>query len=223
MKYIGLLLCLTLTSCSTVKYNYTPESRRFSVPEAETVVSVGLGEPLMDQGRIVEREIIEVTEEAEISAYEIKKGKLSKIGEDEKSEFYVQDLLTGYVIHAGLISVTPEPLATVQIKKNTSEFCVNRPADLTVCGKVNFKRSKESVLTNDSFRRTLLYSGKVGNKLKISYREFSNDMARAAFSTDVEYDLSESNIIGYSGARLEVISATNTEITYKVLKHFSER
>ncbi|EJI85939.1 hypothetical protein AEST_10210 [Alishewanella aestuarii B11] len=48
-------------------------------------------------------------------------------------------------------------------------------------------------------------------------------MARAAFSTDVEYDLNESNIIGYAGARLEVISATNTEITYKVLKHFSER
>lgn len=63
----------------------------------------------------------------------------------------------------------------------------------------------------------------MGNKLKISYREFSNDIARAAFSTDVEYDLNESNIIGYAGARLEVIKATNTEITYKVLKHFGER
>lgn len=223
MKKLTVLFCLTLTACSTVKYNYIPESRRFTTPEVETIVSVGLGEPLMDQGRVVERDIIEITEEGEISAYDIKKGKLIKIGEDEKSEFFVQDLLAGYVIHAGIISVTPQPHATIQIKKKSGEFCVNRPADVTVCGDIRFNRSKETVVTNDSFRRTLLYSGKVGNKLKISYREFSNDMARAAFSTDVEYDLNESNIIGYAGARLEVIKANNTEITYKVLKHFGER
>jgi len=61
----------------------------------------------------------------------------------------------------------------------------------------------------------------VGNKLKISYREFNNNMARAAFNTDVEYDLSESAIIGYAGARIEVIDATNTDIKYKIIKNFN--
>jgi hypothetical protein len=37
----------------------------------------------------------------------------------------------------------------------------------------------------------------------------------------VEYDLSESKIIGYAGARLEVIKATNTGIEYKVIKNFN--
>lgn len=73
MKRLTVLFCLTLSACSTVKYNYTPESRRFMTPEVETIVSVGLGEPLMDQGRTAERDIIEITEEGEISAYDIKK------------------------------------------------------------------------------------------------------------------------------------------------------
>jgi len=46
-------------------------------------------------------------------------------------------------------------------------------------------------------------------------------MARAAFNTDVEYDLSESAIIGYAGARIEVIDATNTDIKYKIIKNFN--
>ncbi|MGR5139977.1 hypothetical protein [Vibrio jasicida] len=46
-------------------------------------------------------------------------------------------------------------------------------------------------------------------------------MARSAFSTEVEYDLGDSNVIGYAGARLEVIKATNTEIVYRVIKNFN--
>jgi hypothetical protein len=34
-------------------------------------------------------------------------------------------------------------------------------------------------------------------------------MARPAFNNDVEYDLSESKLIGYKGAQFEVIEASN--------------
>jgi hypothetical protein len=59
-----------------------------------------------------------------------------------------------------------------------------------------------------------------GNRIKFAYREFNNNVARPAFSNEVEYDLTVSREIGYKGARLEVINSSNTDITYKVLQGF---
>jgi len=69
-----------------------------------------------------------------------------------------------------------------------------------------------------SFKRELIYTGISKNVISILYREFQDDIARPAFSQDLRYDLSEGKLIGYRGSRFEVISATNTGITYKVLK-----
>lgn len=77
------------------------------------------------------------------------------------------------------------------------------------------------MLTHDSFQQTLIYSGKVGNKINIGYREFSGSIARPAFNNNVEYDLSESTTIGYKGAQLEIIEATNQYIKYRVIKNFN--
>jgi len=69
-----------------------------------------------------------------------------------------------------------------------------------------------------SFKRELIYTGISQNTLSILYREFKNDFARPSFSQDIKYDLSQSKMIGYKGARFEVISASNTEIVYKVIR-----
>ncbi len=69
-----------------------------------------------------------------------------------------------------------------------------------------------------SFKRQLIYGGLSQNVISISYREFVDNMARPAFTQDVKYDLGESKIIGFKGARFEVSKATNTELTYKVIK-----
>ena len=49
----------------------------------------------------------------------------------------------------------------------------------------------------------------------------SANMARPAFSNAVEYDLSASTLIGYQDAQLEIVEATNTSITYRVLRNFN--
>jgi hypothetical protein len=69
-----------------------------------------------------------------------------------------------------------------------------------------------------SFKRELIYTGIAKNVISILYREFKNEIARPAFTQEIKYDLSDSKVIGYRGSRFEVISATNTGITYKVLK-----
>lgn len=84
-----------------------------------------------------------------------------------------------------------------------------------------FEHTTLNVSSENSFQQTLLYNGRVGDKINIGYRESSGNMARPAFNNEVEYDLSESKTIGYKGARIEVIEATNQSIKYRVLSNFN--
>ena len=70
------------------------------------------------------------------------------------------------------------------------------------------------------FKQELIYNGRVGNDLRFVYREFYENMARSAFTQEAQYDLNESKIIGFKGARIEVIRATNSSITYRTLSNF---
>ena len=81
--------------------------------------------------------------------------------------------------------------------------------------------TKKVVLNKDlSFKQEFIYNGKVGNSIKFVYREFSNDFARPSFTQDIQYDLSESTLVGFKGLKIEILSATNTLIKYKVISHF---
>lgn len=71
---------------------------------------------------------------------------------------------------------------------------------------------------DDSFKRELVYTGRSGNSLSLLYREFINDMARPAFSQQLQYDIGSDPVIGYQGARFRVVSTDNTGITYEVLE-----
>lgn len=71
----------------------------------------------------------------------------------------------------------------------------------------------------ESFKRELVYGGVSQNTITVLYREFMNDMARPAFSQELKYDLSKGDVIGYRGARFQVLNVTNTTIRFKTLKH----
>ncbi len=75
-----------------------------------------------------------------------------------------------------------------------------------------------SKFLDGSFKYQLIYSGKDGNNIKIAYREFSNDMARAAFYQNLTYNLNESKVIRYKNIKIKVIKATNEGIKYIVLE-----
>lgn len=75
----------------------------------------------------------------------------------------------------------------------------------------------------ECFKQEFIFNGKVGNNLKFIYREFISDFARPAFTQELQYDLNESNVIGFKGLRIEIIKASNTNIKYKVLSTFQNR
>lgn len=85
----------------------------------------------------------------------------------------------------------------------------------------NIKMTETISYPNIGFRKELIYTGGGKKEITFSYREFVNDYARPAFSQELKYDISDDKIIGFKGARFEVINSNNTEIKYKVLKHFN--
>lgn len=87
---------------------------------------------------------------------------------------------------------------------------------------IEYKETFAPVSKKEYFKQEFIYNGRVGNALKFIYREYIDDLARPAFTQDLQYDLSESKIIGFRGLRIEVVNATNTNIEYKVISHFSK-
>lgn len=116
-------------------------------------------------------------------------------------------------------TVAPRKLYLFEKDRGTKVLCVSR----TSCAPVDYSIEYAPEYRPTALQQTLLYNGKIGNRITLSYREFSQDMARPAFTNEVTYDLSESKILGYKGARLEVLSATNTELTYRVLAGFDAK
>lgn len=76
--------------------------------------------------------------------------------------------------------------------------------------------------TKAFFQKDFIYNGRVGNSLKFTYREFIDDLARPAFTQDLQYDLTESDVIGFKDARIKITDATNTTLKYKVINGLSQ-
>ena len=78
------------------------------------------------------------------------------------------------------------------------------------------------IYTKDSFQQTIEYAGKSGNVLKFVYSEFTKGYARDAFNREFQVDLSEGNVLAFKGALIEIESASNTSIVYKVIRNFRD-
>ena len=109
-------------------------------------------------------------------------------------------------------------------KDDTTGFLIEAPIRCGYGREQAVVQKTEEIQATDvqsaSFKQELIYNGRVGNNLKIIYREYSNNMVRGAFSQEAQYDLSVSDIIAFKGARLRIVKATNEALEYEVLSHF---
>ncbi|HLO78749.1 MAG TPA: hypothetical protein VK196_20015 [Magnetospirillum sp.] len=99
------------------------------------------------------------------------------------------------------------------------------PGQLSSCWGMSasdFRIEKVSRTHPDNFQRQLIYTGKSGKNIYVSYREFKNDLARPAFTQDLTFDLADGNVIGFKGARIEIVEAKNTSISYRLIEKFQK-
>ncbi|GGX33117.1 hypothetical protein GCM10007242_45250 [Pigmentiphaga litoralis] len=184
-----------------------------SYPEVGTVTTASVGDHLLKKGFIAEEGVLVVQKSTVGFAYQIPEGKYRQLGFDEQDDFYSAVGVTKSALH--------DPIQALSVGKQPSaQLCVVTTLGSRLCYDADYERQTQISERGNSFQQTLIYSGRIGNKINVGYREFSSSAARPAFNNDVEYDLSSSKTIGYKGALLEIMDATNSSVTYKVLSNF---
>lgn len=213
-KILGLMLILVTTGCTTVRYNGSETLiKKVDYPEVGKVITVYVGDHMVQKGTITEEDVLIVHKTIDGVAYDIPARKYPQVGFDDKQDFY-----SAVGVVKGAFS---DPIQALALNKaENAELCVITVFGGSACYDGEYERKKQLSERGNSFQQTLIYSGRVGNKINIGYREFSNNTARPAFNNDVEYDLSSSNTIGYKGALIEVIQTDNSSITYKLVRNF---
>lgn len=204
-----------LGACTTVKRNAGSLTvRNISEPEIGSTITVSVGDHMVRQGVLVEEEVLVVFDPIDGALYDIPAKTYLHIGFDEKDDFFQAD----GVRRQGIA----DPISALALgKAPDSKLRVITTFGASQSYEGNYRKETRASERQASFQQTLIYSGRVGNKVNIGYREFSSNIARPAFNNDVEYDLNDSQTIGYKGALIEIVEATNSHITFKLLKNFN--
>ena len=87
---------------------------------------------------------------------------------------------------------------------------------------IKVSKTEQRLICSECLKQVFVYNGKSGNTLKFTYREFINDMARPAFTQELQYDLADGNLVGFKGLRIEIIKTSNTDIEYKIIETFND-
>ena len=174
---------------------------------------------MVSQGVELVHNMLHVHQRIDGVLFDISAGFYPMIGFDAEKDFY--DIFTSPLVRGVIKGLGDPPEALMVRKKDGAPIQVVTILGGTANYEGRYSREKKSPIHDRGFQQTLIYSGRVGDKVRITYREFSQGMVRGAFSNDVEYDLSVSNIIRYKGAEMEILSADNMKISYKVLKNFN--
>lgn len=217
------LVGLGLVGCTTPQIgNYIPKTANISKPPIGSINTAYVGDSLVSQGRAVEQDVLVIDSNYDLNMqYKVFAGKYAQVGQDKDNKYYsLRELKKN--TEGARAKLLSDPPSVFMINKK-GWLCVVTIYNTKSCGDaigVSFKA--EGSVNEDSFQQTLIYSGKVGNKINIGYREFSSNIARPVFNNNVEYDLSQSKEIGYKGALLEIIEATNQDIKYKVIRNFNK-
>lgn len=225
----ALSLCLLLSGCATspLQRGYTPQIEQFTEPTLGEVNTVEVGASMISSGTKKTYRTLVVSEPVTINAtnsgmstsYEIPPGEYIKLGETAVGDAY--SVITRDSAKRITQSVFAEPFYALLDGLSNGNICIITFRSTKFCSPTTAVKSGHfNLKVPDAFQQTLLYNGKTGTQITLGYREFREDMARPAFSNDPVYDLSESKVIGYRGARIEIIKATNSSITYKVLNGF---
>jgi len=225
-NYLIIIALALLTGCAAPTYNYFPTSVEISEPSIDSVNTAYVGDPMVRQGKFTEHDAILLkikTQVGVIDTYTFEPGYYTKKGDSADGSFGFYRPSTyggGGSVSRGLLA---DPFKVVQAYHNQQKFCAVSIYNSLICtSTTSYSVTKQQASTADAFQQTLIYSGRIGNKINLSYREFSGNLARPAFNNDVEYDMNQSMIVGYKGARIEILEATNEYIKYKVLTNFNK-
>ena len=214
---------LALTACASPTYNYRPDAREISTPPIGVVSTAMVGDKMLEQGKYEKIDAIRLSRTVSVGmlgSYTFTPGIYQKYGQNSEGEFFNPGNFPGSgQVHKSALA---DPFQVMLLENDGTTLCAVTVFHVKACEPdVAVQRLKMPSATADTFQQTLIYNGRVGNKINIGYREFSGNLARPAFSNEVEYDLKELKTFGYKNAVIDVIEATNQYIKYVVRRNFN--
>ena len=232
---IYLYLSLVLASCAVQVKNVELKRRIIDDVPLNTLIKNEIGDKLITTGEEDYQDAMRIVESPDFSLsyafvtleFPYKRGQVLPLTSysNEWLLFYnSKDVrksgANGDDIYFGIaVSKKDETIVVPFVKSATSYGAF-------ITKKVEGFKTKTDIFTDnnctDCFKQEFIYNGKTGSSLKFIYREYVNDMARPAFNQELQYDLNESNIVGFKGLRIEIVNATNTKIEYKILSSFNK-
>ncbi|AGC77955.1 hypothetical protein LX97_03488 [Nonlabens dokdonensis] len=216
--YTLLLLSVFITSCGIKKFPVIPNSETILTPEINEINTSEIGITLVSKETAKKYSAIEITKEVKIKPNMLVK--TLEVGETFIKKFETEDFELYENVNDqtyGIAISKNGEMPKVYSTGPTGTGLRLKPSKY----QIEYVSTQRPIKSDDYYKQEFIYNGKVGNGIKFIYREFVNDYARPAFTQDLQYDLSEDRIIGFRGLRLEVISATNTKIEYRILNYFA--
>lgn len=227
----SVLVIISIQGCGTTSENmkrtYTPTYYSPSIsdyPAIGEIKTVEVGESLVSKDKQTTIPAIDIEQVIEHQVgVEFKRtalpGRYVEKGKDGFGKYY--QAKEGKILVNGSSGNNRRGIYVTDADPQKTEFYFLSPTNVPFSypkDGIPFTKSLEQTRDELSFKKELVYTGISQNVISILYREFKDDLARPAFSQDLKYDLSESKIVGYRGARFEIIKATNQGLTYKTLK-----
>jgi hypothetical protein len=240
LKHITLIAASTfgillMQGCAAVpsenlKRTYTPTYHSPSItdlPAVGEIKTVEVGESLVSKDKQTSIPAIDIEQAIELPAENLGvkfmltalSGRYVEKGKDASGKYY--EAKDGKFLENGKPTNIRQGIYVTDSDPQKTEFYALTKNSVPLSYPKNgipFTKSVQQTRDELSFRKELVYTGIAQNIVSILYREFKDDTARPAFSQDLKYDLTESKVVGYRGARFEIIKATNQGLTYKTLK-----
>ena len=200
----------------------SPASERVK-PPLNTESTAQIGDELLHQGELYQRAAIHLSEEIRFGkdgAYALTPGYYFRTGESIGWEYYAP----ADGPDAGSVKKAPGAI-TLQGSFHYSNDGKTIGVITNFYQAVNAKakgitRTMRPTWSRDQIQRTLVYGGKSGSKIKLGYREIWKNVTRPSGDVFVEFDLADSKVVEFKGARIEVMEATNQRIRYRVTQAF---
>jgi len=195
----------------------SPRLHPISIPSLNTESTASLGDRLLVQATGFYANSV-VLGSAEGIQTRISAGKYCQFKNDSDLFYSLHDkaveMINGY-------GITVNYQNHIKYDKQKNEVCASMFSCYSASEINIMYTSNDLCVTKNSFQQVIEYNGKSNGVLNFTYREFTQDMVRASFTTNFTMDLSEGNIIGYKGAQFKVISATNRSINYMIISNFN--
>ncbi|MXO74468.1 hypothetical protein GRI40_04425 [Altererythrobacter aerius] len=80
------------------------------------------------------------------------------------------------------------------------------------------RSTQQTSVAGNGFKNVLIFNGYSKGTIKLDYREFLNDLARPAFTQELEFDVSElPTVIAVKSVRIRILSVSNEGLKFERL------